>query len=391
MAGKKNLVRPGAGARRSGENSSREKMLKGGAMNDESMLSGSQLDPVDAARAVQLGEFVSLAYSMYGSAPTNPAPNPPPALPFGYIFAAWVQMRDFVFESGDLTFYGLIAHSPDGSDVILAIRGTETAEEWWDDITSLYPTAWNGPGKIGYGFSKIYQTLKVVPYGAMATAAAPGPMQPAAPPPPFAKQVADLVARIPRAGARSQDRAEAPAAPAPINVVGHSLGSALATLYVVENVALDQATVPLLCTFASPEVGDSDFVAGFAALPNLESWRIVNVLDVVPHLQIANFVHVQTPYTYNSGFETLPTPSCWHSLDTYLHLLDANQPIDSDCQFFGRSLAVSARRERARTLAASAAATSVAPPATTSVASPAMSTVSVSGKTITITVKIEMP
>ena len=232
------------------------------------LLSGSQLDPVDAARAVQLGQFVSLAYSMYGSAPTNPAPNPPPALPFGYIFAAWVQMRDFVFELGDLTFDGLIAHSPDGSDVILAIRGTETAEEWWDDVTSLYPTAWNGPGKIGYGFSKIYQTLKVVPYGAMATAAR-GPMQPAAPPPPFAKQVADLVARIPRAG-RSQDRAETPEASPPINVVGHSLGSALATLYAMENVALDQATVPLLCTFASPEVGDSDFVAGFAALPNLE-------------------------------------------------------------------------------------------------------------------------
>jgi hypothetical protein len=137
MAGKKNVVRRGAGARRSGN-----------AMNDESLLV-SKLDPVDAARAVQLGQFVSLAYSMYGSAPTNPAPNPPSALPFGYIFAAWVQMRDFVFESGNLTFYGLIAHSPDGSDVILAIRGTETAEEWWDDIISLYPTTWMGPGKIG--------------------------------------------------------------------------------------------------------------------------------------------------------------------------------------------------------------------------------------------------
>ena len=186
MAGKKNVTRRGAGARRSDN-----------AMNDESLLFGSQLDPVDAARAVQLGQFVSLAYSMYGSAPTNPAPNPPPALPFGYIFAAWVQMRDFIFELGDLTFYGLIAHSPDGSDVILAIRGTETAEEWWDDITSLYPTTWTGPGKIGYGFGTIYKTLKVVPYGAMATAAASGPMQSAAPPPPFAKQVADLVARIP--------------------------------------------------------------------------------------------------------------------------------------------------------------------------------------------------
>jgi hypothetical protein len=371
MAGKKNVARRGAGARRSGN-----------AMNDESLLVSSKLDPVDAARAVQLGQFVSLAYSMYGSAPTNPAPNPPSALPFGYIFAAWVQMRDFVFESGNLTFYGLIAHSPDGSDVILAIRGTETAEEWWDDIISLYPTTWMGPGKIGYGFGTIYQTLTVVPYGAMAPAPAPGPMQSALPPPPFAKQVADLVARIPRAGASLQGRALAPAAPPPVNVVGHSLGSALATLYVVENVALDQATVPLLCTFASPEVGDSDFVAGFAALPNLESWRIVNLLDVVPHLQIADFVQVQTPYIYNSGFETLPTPTCWHSLATYLHLLDPSQPIESGCRFLGASLAATARRESARALAASVAAASVAPPAVST---------SVSGKAITITIKIEMP
>ena len=245
-------------------------------------------------------------------------------------------MRDFVFELGNLTFYGLIAHSPDGSDVILAIRGTETAEEWWDDIISLYPTTWMGPGKIGYGFGTIYQTLTVVPYGAMAPAPAPGPMQSALPPPPFAKQVADLVARIPRAGASLQGRALAPAAPPPVNVVGHSLGSALATLYVVENVALDQATVPLLCTFASPEVGDFDFVAGFAALPNLESWRIVNLLDVVPHLQIADCVQVQTPYIYNSGFETLPTPTCWHSLATYLHLLDPSQPIELGLSVLGR-------------------------------------------------------
>jgi hypothetical protein len=349
-----------------------------------SLLLGSQLDPMRAARAVQLGQFVALAYDMYNSATANPAPNPPAALPFGYVFAAWVQMRDFVFASGDLTFYGLIAHSPDGSDVILAIRGTQTAEEWWDDVTSLYPTTWIGPGEIGYGFSKIYQTLKVVPYGAMAPAAAAGPMQSPLPPAPFAKQVADLVAGIPRTGVRPQDRAEAPAAPTPINVTGHSLGSALATLYVMENVALQQANVPLLCTFASPEVGDSDFVAAFAALPKLESWRIANVLDVVPHLQLADFVQVPTPYLYNSGLDTLPTPSCWHSLDTYLHLLDPTHPIGTGCQFLGGSLAASAaRRESARALAPPTAPASVAPPA--------VSTVSVGGKTITITVKIEMP
>ena len=86
--------------------------------------------------------------------------------------------------------------------------------------------------------------------------------------------------------------------------------------------------------------------------------------------------------SYNSGFETLPTPTCWHSLATYLHLLDPSQPIESGCRFLGASLAATARRESARALAASVAAASVAPPAVST---------SVSGKAITITIKIEMP
>jgi hypothetical protein len=105
-------------------------------------------------------------------------------------------MRDFVFESGALTFYGVIVQSPDGSDVILAIRGTETAEEWWDDLTSLCSVAWSRPEKVGYGFDEIYKTLTVVRYGA--TAPAKGLARALGPPPPFAKQVANLVANLPQ-------------------------------------------------------------------------------------------------------------------------------------------------------------------------------------------------
>jgi hypothetical protein len=164
----------------------------------------SRLDPVRAAKAVKLGQFVELAYSMYAEVGGNPAPDPPAHLPFGYTFAAWVQMRDFVFESGALTFYGLIAQSPDGGDVILAIRGTETAEEWWDDLTSLHPVTWVGPGEVGFGFHEIYQMLKVVPYSASAPAAAARSAARASGPRPFAGQVADLLAHRQRAGCRSE-------------------------------------------------------------------------------------------------------------------------------------------------------------------------------------------
>ena len=47
----------------------------------------------DPALAVTYGQFVDVAYQMYGSDPANPTPAPPAALPSGYRFIAWVQMR----------------------------------------------------------------------------------------------------------------------------------------------------------------------------------------------------------------------------------------------------------------------------------------------------------
>jgi hypothetical protein len=71
---------------------------------------------------------------------------------------------------------------------------------------------------------------------------------------------------------------------------------------------------PLLCTFASPRVGDATFAAAFDNL-GLTSWRVVNQLDVVPYLPPADFgfVHVQTPEDYNSGFRVRWSVGCWHA------------------------------------------------------------------------------
>jgi hypothetical protein len=44
------------------------------------------------------------------------------------------------------------------------------------------------------------------------------------------------------------------------------VGAALATLYVMENTRTDQVSTPVLCTFASPFVGDSTFAAAFNGL-----------------------------------------------------------------------------------------------------------------------------
>jgi hypothetical protein len=342
------------------------------------MESADTLDPADAAQAVKLGLFVNVAYQMWSDHPGVAAPPPPSDLPAGYSFAAWVQMRDFLFASGELVFYGLIARSPDGADSILAIRGTATPEEWVDDLTSLVPAPWTGPGQVGYGFNRIYQTLRVVPFDASAVAAAPLP-RPSEPASPFAEQVANAV----RQAARPPHRRGEMAAPQPetsanaIRVVAHSLGSALATLYVAENVKVGRLDVELICTFASPKVGDHQFAASFDALNGANSWRIVNELDIVPYLPPIGFEHVDKLQAYNSGLVVNPlSPGCCHSLDTYLHLLDPNQPLPAGCQLLRGALA--SQRAPGRVVAAAA------PQRETAASAPAGK-----GATITVTVRVE--
>jgi lipase (class 3) len=116
-----------------------------------------------------------------------------------------------------------------------------------------------------------------------------------------------------------------------IVVTGHSLGAALATLYVAENSVIHKATIPLICTFASPRVGDYAFASKFDQL-GIPSWRIRNEPDLIPMLPPPLlFWHVQTEYMYNSLLSVVWSPECWHYLETYLHLLDSAQPLKKEC------------------------------------------------------------
>lgn len=242
-------------------------------------------------------------------------------------------MQDFVLESLDLTFYGFIAQSEtDTSQFVVAIRGTSNGVEWWDDANAALKTPFKVPGcgSVGKGFARIYDTLEVVecPSGALA-AAAPRSLRSAGA---FSQQISALVQR------------HAPAAPAAalpgafpssatVEVTGHSLGAALATLYTLENAHTDQIANPLLCTFASPLVGDLTFAAVFNTL-GLTSWRVVNAPDLVPKIppEILGFVHVDAIEPFNSAGKVKPSLGCWHSMATYLSLIDATQQPDADCQ-----------------------------------------------------------
>jgi hypothetical protein len=286
---------------------------------------------VDPAQAVQYGQLVQTAYDMYDGGQGGLTPTPPIPFPAGYNFIAWIQMRDFILQEGDWTFYGFIVQrASKANEFVLAIRGTGDDIEWWDDITSMALAPWAGFGQVGYGFNRIYQTLRVVKY--VRSEAGGAEVQPRSiqPTRTFAEQVAAVVREHAAIAAPRSNEAESPSAAMLIDVTGHSLGGALATLYVAENTAAGHLSIPLICTFASPRVGDPTFAAQFDQF-GIASWRIVNEPDLVPKLPLLGFQHVDTEYAYNSGGSVEWSLACWHSLSTYLHLLDPNQPLSAGC------------------------------------------------------------
>ncbi len=301
----------------------------------------------DPKLAVKFGLFVKAAYQMHTADPNGMNPKPI-GIPSGYQFLAWVQMRDFVFASGAWAFYGFIAqNTASPHEFVLAIRGTSSPEEWWDDLTSAALTPWSGAGLIGYGFSRIYETLQVVDPSQVQGIAASLHEESDAPGS-FAEQVAALLQRHtppPPPGTGAQLVA---APEKSLVVTGHSLGSALATLYAMKNAAQRAQTsasafpnVTDLYTFASPRVGDGTFAAAFDKLA-ITSWRIINEMDIVPKLPPPIlFTHVEPDYVLNSSNLTAWTPGCWHALTTYLHLLDPAQALDPACAA-GAKLSVSA-------------------------------------------------
>lgn len=285
--------------------------------------------PFDPQCALLYGGFVQAAYTMYGNDSKNLTPPPSADFPAGYELTAWVQMQDFfIFGSTGLVFYGFIAHSvPDRKTAVLAIRGTDNDLEWWDDISSLGMQSFSVPncGNVGMGWEKIYETMEVVERPPPAAAATPRSLKAAGD---FAAQVAAHIAR------QATARVAAPRAPGPhtIEVTGHSLGAALATLYVAKTALTNKAPhVDALYTFASPKIGDQDFVDKFNAL-KLNSWRVLNLQDIVGSLPFwPTYQHVNTEVPYDSRGKVSQSLACCHALSNYLHLIDPAYPLSAGC------------------------------------------------------------
>ena len=117
------------------------------------------------------------------------------------------------------------------------------------------------------------------------------------------------------------------AASAAIEVAGHSLGAALATLYTLENAYIGKINNAALCA-----VGDSTFAAATTRADINGAWS--NASDLVPKRppQILGFTHVDTLQQYSSTGKVTPSLSCWHTLATYLSLIDPTLQPDPFCR-----------------------------------------------------------
>jgi hypothetical protein len=336
----------------------------------------------DPLKAAFYGQFVNAAYAMYDKYPSNATP-PPVQLPGNYKFVAWVQMQDFFISTTPYEFYGLIAQNPSGAnDYVLAIRGTSNRTEWWDDFVSQIPWAWDAfGGDVGYGFFRIYKTLRIIyplKGHSLTEAATAGKAESLEKVGDFADQVAEAVRRH----AAESSTLEAAAAPMSVTVVGHSLGGTLATLYVANNSLTKKMKTPLLCTLASPKVGDYTFATNFNNL-GVASWRVVNKPDVATMLPLFPFWPIETEHDVNSLGSAVWSLECCHSIDTYLHMLNPQLPLLSQCVPPPRLLAATPLRAPAPP--APRAAALAAPPA------PAQKEIAVAapaGTTINITIKV---
>jgi predicted lipase len=233
-------------------------------------------------------------------------------------------------------FYGIVVSQiSNPTNRVVAFRGTQGKIEWLDDATAIVQVPFlplhNG-GMVGLGFGAIYSSLKIVPVPIITSNT--GPAAAATP-----KLTGTFAEQLDQRATHEETRLGITQKSAvddqrPTGVTGHSLGSALATLFAFEGSAKKLFNIQLVSTLASPKVGNAKFVQSFNAL-SFTSWRIFNIPDAVPKLPLSigiiDFEAVDTGYSFDSSSFARQNEGCYHSIDTYLHGLDDTWHVAPEC------------------------------------------------------------
>ena len=114
------------------------------------MLHGMTTGTMDPATAVTWGPFIQAAYEQYVSDPGEVNPSSIKNMPAGYALVRTIQMTDFFGPVQTRVFYGFVAVGGAPRTAVVALRGTASNTEWWDDLHwDLVPFAQvSGGGKV---------------------------------------------------------------------------------------------------------------------------------------------------------------------------------------------------------------------------------------------------
>jgi triacylglycerol lipase len=253
---------------------------------------------------MELGELIQQAYAQYDAFEKEE----PWQLSGGYLLKAeltyeWTGGRtleagkrnfDLVLRAGGRTRNRKVVNIPIGflaerqARAYLVFRGTITTTEWIRNFginLSQYPLP--GFGKVHDGFLHSYSLVR--------------------------RTIIESVNSLNR---RAQ-----------LNVAGHSLGAALATLAVPDIENNTKLKVRSLYSFGSPRVGDAAFVKSFNDSFAKRAFRIVNTSDIVTSIPLpvpiaglvgGYFSHVDTPVDMTIQKDDLEKNHC---MTTYLSAL----------------------------------------------------------------------
>ena len=252
---------------------------------------------MSVADSVRLLPLVVIAMNMHEDNPFSATPTADPRLSPDWQLLGHLTAVDAIWrgQPGQKVSFGFLARSTvDPNQYVVAIRGTDEFVEWVEDAifdTVPHPVA----GEVEAGFWGLYESLE---YQGAALLGAP-------------ERAAEGIAAA--VGPKGR-----------VTVVGHSLGSALASYLTFDLAALmaDRVSAAL---FASPRPGDAAFAQAFDK--RVAHYTLFNYsLDAVPHVPFGlgySALPQATVITPDAGRSRIRFDLfCGHHAVSYIALLD---------------------------------------------------------------------
>lgn len=223
----------------------------------------------------------------------------------------WLERSKLVDTwSKDSNWMGYVAVSDDEEtrrigrrDIVVAWRGTVAPTEWYEDLQWKLEPYGHGDAKVEHGFHSIYTSKNDSTRYNKSSAS---------------EQVIKEVTRLVELYREKGEDVS-------LTITGHSLGGALALLNAYEAASTIPNLPVSVISFGAPRVGNIAFRDELHQL-GVKTFRVVTKQDVVPWMPGPAYTHAgaelkldvhSSPYLKRG----LNWPG-FHSLETYLHLVD---------------------------------------------------------------------